>query len=214
MGADFEPFVYEALKREVTPGDVVVDVGANLGVYSMLFARWVGASGRVYAFEPAPESRAVLSQHLALNGVSDRVEVIGDAVSDEAGKATFFAAGCSGESSLHPGVLEHTPGAKAIQVPVTTLDAFCLGRNVSPALVKIDIEGYELQAIRGAQTIVQRCSPTFLVELHPRAWAQRGQRWEDLACLLTELGYESSPLTEANDSPNGCGHTLLRRRNA
>src|SRR5947209_4602202 len=69
----YEPAVCDYLKRHVQPGMVVFDVGAHVGLFTVLLARWAGSTGRVFAFEPAPQTRAALTDHLALNDLAGRV---------------------------------------------------------------------------------------------------------------------------------------------
>jgi FkbM family methyltransferase len=209
IGEDAEAAVFEALRRAVKPGDVVLDVGANVGVYSLLMARWAGERGRVFAFEPAPESRAALALHLVMNGMRGRVEVVPEAVSDEVGEATFFAATYSGENSMNPAFGKRVKGATAVRVPVTTIDAFCEGRGVAPSFIKIDIEGYEFHAIRGARHTLRAHGPTLLVELHPAVWTELGVGQENLAALASELGYHATPLGGAG-AGDAATHVLLR----
>src|SRR5205085_7533724 len=158
---------YEALKRETRPGATVLDVGANVGCYTMLLAGWAGDSGRVYAFEPAAASRAGLERHLALNGLAARVSVRREAVSDRAGDAPFVDAGTHGDNRLVPAT---TPGSTT--VPSLSIDGFCEDAGLSPDVIKIDIEGAELAALRGARRTIARrgAALALFVELHPAIW--------------------------------------------
>src|ERR1043166_5524486 len=85
----WNPEEYHAFRGAVRPGSVVLDVGANVGSYTLLFAFWTAPAGRVFAFEPSPDAREGLRQHLALNGVDDRVEIVPVAASAEVGTARF-----------------------------------------------------------------------------------------------------------------------------
>jgi FkbM family methyltransferase len=203
--------VYDALKRSVKIGYVVLDIGANVGIYTMLMARWVGKEGRVFAFEPAAEAREALAQHLALNSLGDRVELVASAISDEVGEASFFVDGVCGENGLHPGFTGHGRRSSAISVPVTTIDAFCSRTGVKPSVIKVDIEGFELHAIRGAQEVISRCRPVLIVELHQYAWKELGQRWAETREFFGKLGYLCSPLG-ANPLSDGLGHVLLQSK--
>ena len=159
---------YDAFRRDVHSGDVVFDGGANLGAYTMLFAQWVGSSGRVFAFEPAPQPHDGLTRLLDVNGLSARVTVIKAAVSATEGSASFFAAGLNGSSRLvGPG------GAHTSQVPTVTIDAVCRRENVLPRLIKIDAEGAELDVLRGARETIAAGGAQLkvYVEMHPHLWA-------------------------------------------
>jgi FkbM family methyltransferase len=161
---------YAAFRADVRPGDVVLDVGANAGAYTVLFAGWVGRHGHVYAFEPATDTRRLLDEVIALNGVADRVTTVGHAVGGEEGRTRFTTNGSDGTNR----VVSHA-AAGTIEVPATTIDAFCERLNVSPALIKVDVEGAELEVLRGARRTIARLPGMRLyVEMHPRTWQDGG----------------------------------------
>lgn len=168
---------YEALKRHTMRGATVFDIGANVGCYTLLLAGWVGDQGHVYAFEPAAGSRAGLIRHLALNGLSARVSVRPEAISDRAGDADFLDAGTHGDNRL---VAAAMPGTTT--VPSLSIDGFCETSGLSPDLIKIDIEGAELAALRGARQTIARRGPALalFVELHPAIWPSLGVGRADL----------------------------------
>ena len=162
---------YAAFKACARDGATMLDVGANVGSYTLLFARWAGQHGHVYAFEPAAESRAGLQRHVDLNGLSDRVTVRAEAISDHIGNAPFVDAGTHGDNRL---ASRGAPGTT--DVPSITIDAFCDDCGVSPSVIKIDIEGAELAALRGARRTIARAGENLaiFVELHPAIWPSIG----------------------------------------
>lgn len=205
---DYEPQVYRYIKELLKPGAIVLDVGAHVGLFTILLARWVGATGRVFAFEPTPATRVALSDHLALNGVADRVEVIGEAVSDEVGEAILHAVCFSPENTLNA-VHSRLGPAEKVRVPVTTVDAFCVARKLKPALLKIDIEGYEWHALRGAKETIASCRPNVLIEVHPMNWSEIGESLGTAAETLKDLGYRAMPLEGQADPLAEYGHVVL-----
>jgi FkbM family methyltransferase len=162
------PFVRTLLR----PEDTFVDVGANIGVYTVVAAL---RGARVLAFEPNANARGMLSANLALNRVEDRVEVLPFALADFSGPARFTT---DLESSNH---LQTTPEANCEVVEVRELDAL-----VKPArqvtLVKIDAEGFDEAVLRGARGTLERERPVVIVE----TWAGA----HSLRLFLGELGYE------------------------
>lgn len=197
---EYDPLVHAFLRSRVRPGSVVLDVGANLGIYALCLAEWVGPRGRVYAFEPNPAARAVLEKHVALNGVGDRVIVVGEAISDTDGEATFNAVGIEGYSRLgaeNPDL----PGGAPITVSVTTLDAFCAREHVTPDWLILDIEGYEGAALRGARATTESlCGRVgIVVEMHPSLWAASGTSRSEMESLLADLRLRPVPLTGQED---------------
>lgn len=209
IGEDCEPEVFAALKSGTHPGGVVLDVGANIGMYSLLMARWVGDGGRIYAFEPAPEPLRALREHVALNNFSDRIEVIGQAVSDVSGEATFYAHASNGENSLNPDYAKRVAVAEAVRVPITTIDDFCRHRGIRPTLLKIDIEGFEFHALRGAVETLSQYRPTVIIELHPHIWPEIGLTREQAAAILLELNCRAVALDGQADPLAQFGHVML-----
>lgn len=204
---DAEPSVFRALRALAAPGMVVFDVGAGVGIFTMVLARWCGSGGRVVAFEPTPQSREALRDHLALNALADRVEIVEAAVSDYEGTGVLFAAGCSGENTLHPSYFRPDAAAR-VRVPVTTIDAYCRTSGLTPDLMKIDVEGLEFQALRGARETLLRCRPAMIVELHAPSWAALGESAERGEELARDLGYRVTPLDQERPFLYG-GHVLL-----
>lgn len=188
----WNPEEYAALKESVAPGSTVLDVGANVGAYTLLFATWIGTSGRVVAFEPAAASRAGLLRHLALNGLAQRVEVRPEAVSDVTGTLMFRDAGTQGDNRIVP---RATDGATP--TPSLTIDDICERARLAPDVIKIDVEGAELAALRGARrTIAARGrSMALFVELHPSIWPLLGISRNDVEAELRhqQLSVEALP---------------------
>ena len=140
------------------PGDVVVDVGANIGYYALLFEKCVGPEGRIIAFEPEPDNLVELRMNVernALRNVDIRPSAVG-----ATGGVVNFARGING------GILEGSAGATGseVQVPMTRLDDAVFG---AVDLIKIDVEGYEEEVLRGALETIKRGRPRLFVEIHP-----------------------------------------------
>lgn len=171
---------YEAFRRQTSPGDVVLDIGANLGAYTLLFGQWVGATGRVVAFEPAPGPRRGLERHVALNGLADRVEVRAEAMSAARGRARFGGTGPSGHDRLTAG------GEGSVEVATTSIDAFCEETGTRPCLIKVDVEGAELDVLKGARTTIRMAGPglSLFVEMHPDLWPALGTSREAMEAEL------------------------------
>jgi FkbM family methyltransferase len=205
---DYEPSVYTHLKSLVKPGAVVLDVGAHVGLFTILLAHLVTSKGRVFAFEPTPATHAALSDHLKLNNVADRVEVVREAISDAVGEAPFHTVQYSPENTLNT-VHSRLGSSEQVLVPVTTIDAFCEARKIKPTLIKIDIEGYEWHALRGAKETLSRYRPDVLVEVHPMNWAEIGESLESAFRTLKFLGYSAIPLEGQTDPLNEYGHVML-----
>ncbi|HUX33650.1 MAG TPA: FkbM family methyltransferase [Gemmatimonadaceae bacterium] len=195
----WNPIEYEAFRAVLRPGDVALDVGANVGAYAILFGLWVGDAGRVLAFEPAPDAMAGLCRHIDLNRLQHRVHAVQAAVTDTVGDAGFVSEGSQGTNHLRRGAGDST--TTVITVPTTTIDAVCAEQRVRPRLIKIDVEGAELAVLRGArQTIagMDRDAGIF-VEMHPAAWHAMGQSADAVSAELAAQGLRPVPLRETSD---------------
>src|SRR5437868_3654072 len=152
----------------IKPGDTVIDVGANVGVYAFALARLVGRSGHVHAIEPDPVSVARLRRIAARCG---QIEVHPVAASDARGSATLHVP-VYGAKRLGALASLGTPGAGgAVQYESVSIDADTLDEIVpmsEPAFIKIDVEGHEMAALRGAERTIRRTSPALLVEIEQR----------------------------------------------
>lgn len=172
------------IRRLVSKGQAVVDIGANVGWYSTLLADLVGHEGRVYAFEPAPAALRTL--RLTAHRYPQLV-VMDLALSDRRGSAVLHIPSHLGNASLR-----EVPGTVTTHVCDTiTLDEFLLSCG-SPevACVKCDVEGAELQVLTGARQLMRReFAPTWVVELNTAACARFGHSRDDIVRRFEDCGY-------------------------
>lgn len=194
LNTRYEPEVWGWLKKRTKLGSIILDVGAQFGLYAMLASRYVGATGRVYAFEPSPDTVAVLQRHLQLNALESTVEVVPAAVGATEGEVTFYVAGTHPCNTLAPTEVDPVP-LTPIQIPAVTVDGFCAKRGIIPQVLKIDTEGWELHVLRGARKVMASPDLVVVVEMHPYAWASAGYTQEDFAAFLLQEGLQMVPLT-------------------
>src|SRR5579883_1711683 len=203
---DYEPEL-RYLERFLSPGDTFIDVGASVGLYTVVASTLVGARGRVLAFEPASEIYPVLRRNAAINGTSN-VTTFNAAVSDQPGTARLFhITGASlyslGERAGHDDSFE--------EVRVTTLDEVVdrMGLD-SVACIKIDVEGAEALVLRGASRTLARFRPTVLFEANSYAASRFDGGGPGPVELLSRLGYRFEvagpdgpvPMTSLPDAAN------------
>ena len=166
--------------RHVAPGAVVFDIGANVGFYTLLASKLVGAEGKVIAFEPVPSNVDFLKRHLALNAV-DNVRVVEAAVSDLQREVTFQ----EGETNSVGRIAE----GGNLRVPSVTLDTLiATGSLPPPRVIKMDIEGAEYRALMGAKETLIRHRPILFLATHDP------EVHEQCCALLRSCGYVIQPI--------------------
>lgn len=182
----YEPEKHRFLRANCPPGGTVVDAGAHIGPFTVVIGRAVGPAGRVISLEPAPRTREVLSEVVEINGLADVVEIRPEALGAADGSATLYVpSGPASNASSTVG--DEGAGLEAIEVATTSLTSLLSGSPVD--LVKLDIEGDELDALAGARELLLEARPALAVEVHPEALADRGRSATELLDLLDELGY-------------------------
>lgn len=185
------------LDSELGAGDVFLDIGANIGIYTIAAAHRVGDRGKVYAFEPHGMNVLSLMQNVTLSGLASRVEVFSSPLSDEPGAARFnyssLGSASSGSQLGHARMAgkdrDFSPVASEIKLATTVDTLITDGTLLPPSLVKIDVDGNELKILHGMRKLLTgRKRPRSLqVELNV------GEQ----AAVVTFLG--------------GCGYTLVAR---
>lgn len=160
----YEPHLTAKLRALLGPGSVFVDVGANIGFFTLLAAARVGPKGRVRAFEARADNVALLRRSLAENGFAN-VDVHECAVSDRAGRLAFFASGTWYSNGRIVG--DDEAGSEQLpRVPAVTLDE-ALADAPRIDVVKMDIEGAEAKALAGMRALLRRHRPVLLTEFSP-----------------------------------------------
>ena len=184
----YEREVQRLFLSSIGPGDTVLDIGANVGFFSLLASRLVGPTGRVIAFEPSPRNLEFLRRHLTMNSVQN-VEVHPLAVADKPMRSRLEV------DARHPSIAKL--GAHGVPIEVVSLDHL-LERECLPlpSLVKIDVEGAESKVLEGASTVLAKARPLVLLEAH--GWRQA----DGCKALLLALGYEVSSSRRRGTSGN------------
>jgi FkbM family methyltransferase len=198
-GVMYEPAVTKAFQRHVSPGSGVLDVGANIGWFSMLGASLAGPSGRVTAVEPNPSNARAVEAARLRNGF-DNINVVQAAAGETMGLQVLYTSGSNGVAlALSDDPLEVLD---ATSVAVIRLDDV-VDHRVD--VLKIDVEGAEYSALMGAKDLIRRDRPTIITEFTPSAMpGVSGVPGEVYLSLLVEFGYEMAVLSE-EQSPAMCG---------
>jgi FkbM family methyltransferase len=183
-GARYEERFDAALLGAIRSGDIVWDIGANIGLYTAKFAAKVEPSGHVVAFEPSPRNVEVLRARFT---DTNRVTICPVALADQPGTATFYANGDSNGTT--DSLVERTADAVPHQVEIRRGDEFL--QRFPPNVIKIDVEGFELEVLRGLRDVLS--SPdlrSVMIEVHFGILSDRGltDAPAELVILLRRVG--------------------------
>ncbi len=184
---EWEPESTAAIRERLRAGDCFVDIGANAGYFSLLAASIVGPEGRVLAFEPNPEVRAILLQNIARNGYRN-IEICPACCTDSPGRVKLFLNRSynSGGCSMSAG---NAASNIAIEVDAVRADSGIARLPKPPAIVKIDAEGAEALVLRGmAETL--RTQPAIILEIDERLLRGMGSSSEEVRRLLSNYRLE------------------------
>lgn len=163
----YEVELQQAIEKFVKPGQIIYDIGANIGFITLLFARKTGPKGHVYAFEALPENTRRLEQNIELNGFQQRVSVIPAAVLDHSGKVEFMLGPSTSMGKVQGSAgRKLSEGQETIQVEGVSVDGFVDSGNPAPDIVKMDIEGGEVLALSGMERNLRESRSLLMVELH------------------------------------------------
>ena len=182
---EYEPVTTEVLKGLLREGMTFLDIGAHVGLFVLPAARWVGAKGRVVAFEPHPENFALLEENIANNALPNNIEAVQSAVSDISHPVQLHM------STFNTGdhQLFHKGTRNTIEVKCTTVDDyFPSGTKVD--VIKMDVQGAEAAAFRGMQRVLRENENIQVIwELSPAQLEDAGSSAIELLTWLQELGF-------------------------
>lgn len=192
-----EPGTSQALKKLCKRGHVVFDIGANVGSHSLPIASYVGAEGKVYAFEPVPWAINKLRRNIELNKFNNLV-VESIALSDMNENEVEMEFRASFKLGSESGVGRDGKIDKGwwsecdhVKVQMKTLDSYVSSHQIDRLdLIKLDVDGFEGKVIRGALETLKRFRPILIMEIAP-AWTEmRGDKMTDILCAIKRLDYD------------------------
>ena len=182
----WEPFETSLVLASLSPGAVFVDVGANLGYFTVLAAHQVGETGRVFAFEPDPENFSLLQGNLTLNGLEQRGEAVRAALSDEDGEGVLYLS----EDNLGDHQIYSAGEVRdSIRIPLLRGGDYLRDRVERLDLLKVDTQGSEYRVMSGVMPLLRGLPmvPRILIELTPLSLQEAGSSGRALIELLATL---------------------------
>ena len=180
----FEDLESEIMRKNVREGDLVLDIGANIGYYSLLLAKLVGGNGKVYSFEPEPSNFALLKKNIEVNGYKNIIP-IQKAVSESNRKIKFYLEKENfGAHKIH----NSNKKMNSIEVDSVKLDSFFKNKKQKINFIKMDIEGAEGKAIQGMQNLIKtNKNLKIILEFTPVSLRECGVGPEELFKMLKEF---------------------------
>lgn len=194
-----EKTIVDLVKNEIHEGDIVIDIGAHIGYYTVLFAKLVGPKGKVFAFEASPTNFEILKKNVAVNDYQN-VILNNKAVSDKNGKLTLYVAG---ETSTQNFLFEPEKTTETIEIDTITLDEYFLDFDNKIDFMKIDVVGAEPRVIKGMNTILRKNDSLKIVqEWWPNGIKKHGFEPEYHLKLLTQMDYKIYEIDGVNNKLN------------
>lgn len=173
------------LRPYVTPGQHVLDIGANIGFFTLHFGRWVSGSGKVVAAEPEPGNFHRLVHYVQKNHLASRIVPVNAAVAEKAGELRLAL------NDANPA--DHRLSTNGIPVQALTVDSlvedYCSQEGV--CLIKIDVQGAETRVLKGASHTLTHWRPAIYIELDNECLAQAGTSSDEVLTILSEHGYRA-----------------------
>lgn len=212
----YEPGWTAWAKTRLTPGMRILDVGGNIGYYSVLFAQGVGATGHVMAFEPDARNRQLLERNLVANAVRDFVTVVPAAVSEGVGSVILHRdPQYFGVHSLAASNCISGDASEATEVPTVSLDSAVNTAGWERVdLIKIDAQGAEGLILKGATAVLAQAKLTLMIELWPAGLASCGSSLDEVLTRLEQAGFQPFFLSKKAPTLKPATWEDLRNRGA
>ncbi len=202
-----EPFATEFFRKWIKEGDVIVDIGANIGYYVLQEARLVGNSGRVYAIEPVAENVELLQKNIELNNYSN-VETFELAIGPENKVLPIYLTPLRNWNSMLKIKESESLIKKKTFVKTVTLDKF-LENKPLPNIVRMDVEGYEVEIIKGMKALLSSGKPLKLfIEIHPHIVKEK---IKDLLDTLKSFGFKLKKVCREPNPYLQCQPELIKK---
>jgi FkbM family methyltransferase len=184
-GRYYQPDICRLLETMLRPGDQYVDVGANIGMTALLAQSRIGSGGKGLAFEPNPAAFARLKDHFELNGITN-FQLVPCALADRESLQVLYVP--LGDLLLGTIVPEKAEGTR-VEIRTVPADPYVVGFNsATPTLIKIDVEGYEVQVLQGLRSLLAWPEVMLVIEIADAKLRRAGHSRDELHALLASYG--------------------------
>ena len=206
----FQESAHDKMINLVNPGDQILDVGGNMGLTALRLAQECGPTGHVYAFEPHPLNIGRFKENHKLNPGIKNLTLIESGVGAAAGNATLSVIDYANLGKTR--ILKDASNKKSlesVEIGITTIDSFVEKQKIKNVhFIKMDIEGFEYEALKGAVETLKRWKPKLLIEVNDDFLKQNGSSASMLLSMLRELGYELSNAGTGESIDNSEDHAF------
>lgn len=190
----YEPFETSLVKQHIKKGDTVLDIGANIGYYTLIFASLVGDEGKVVAFEPEPELFQLLTRNIDLNQYRNVIPVQ-KAVAEGEGVTKLFI---DTFSSVDHRMYDSEDGRESVEIEMVSLDRFLQAADRNVDFIKMDIQGAEGSALKGMDALIRQNRRLMMItEFWPAGLARCGTDPREFVNALLGLGFSIQEIDEA-----------------
>ena len=204
----YEVPIQKIFAQHLKTGDVFYDIGANVGFFSIIAAKLVGEGGKVYAFEPGSENAKSIRYNGELNNFN-QIEVIEKAVSNTSGTGEFLLAKYSGGHALATADAPPDLAGKVTVDLVSIDDLIASGQIEPPNFVKIDVEGAELDVLKGMTQTIKTYQPSVIYEVDDGDRAAYERKYQELANFFESFNYQVTQTENSYDTIDWCvGHAI------
>lgn len=187
---EYEMIPFKAVASLLQPGFQACDVGANIGVFTLLMADKVGAKGKVFSFEPTPGIYKLLTRNIAVNNFHDRCVALNSLVGDKDAEEVDFYVDGSQKLYVSSSMVNNERNSILHKIRMVSLDSY-LDQSSQLDLIKLDVEGAEVRVLEGARKLLQKFHPLVVCEVHGHVVEQFGDSLDDLWQLMDEYGYKA-----------------------
>ena len=180
---------FEHLLKNLKSVDTFFDVGAHIGLISLPAALHMKKSGKIVAFEPSGKNFMHLKNHVKNNNLQNQIILNQNLIGEENCKKKFFIS--NKESAINSiSKVHQIKDYKEVIISQITLDTYCRNTDLKPQIIKIDVEGAEINVLKGAKEIIYKYKPTIYLSIHPNHIKKLGTNINELTELINDLNYE------------------------
>jgi FkbM family methyltransferase len=208
--SEYERENFDFLRANCKKGDVVIDIGAHIGLFSVCASQLTGETGKVYAFEPAPKTNNLLKHTITINKMQNTIHSRKEAIGEADGVTFFNISDLEADNSNSLVAYKTDRELRKVEINLMSIDSFVSKYTLNKVnFIKIDAEGYELDVLKGAQQTLKTLKPTVILALHPAGINANGDTLEQIFDLIQSLSFTMFLVKKKISREEFCSQTNL-----